>query len=418
MNIRYNLSTSVAILVGFAIFCDQFVYGVLVPTLPAIATRQNISTSDLGLVMSSYSVGIVVTPVVAIISDTWGNRKIPMVVASFVLAFAMLLFAWGTSMEHFLIARMIQGIVGGVSWMIGFSMLAESFPTHLGKVMGSVMTANTLGNLAGPPMGGLFFDYLGELSPLYLCFGVCLLDTLFRLVIVRPIFSWNYEKDKEGQESEPFIEHQETQSELVIPQQVGLLKIICNPKMLITLFAIIVGEAVLTGIEPTLPLYLQTRFGYGPSKIGILWMSITIPKMFSCTYAGILSDSYGRKNTTILGLMLFSLGCFPLGLANEIWLLCIILCLFGVGAGISLTPGVPEMAELAKQQGDTSYGTVYSLYNIASSVGMMLGPIIGSWIYGNYGFLIQLQVFSGFLVVTAFILFIFQHTGKKSEITE
>ncbi|KAJ2992560.1 hypothetical protein HDV02_002991 [Globomyces sp. JEL0801] len=226
----------------------EFVYGVLVPTLPAIATRQNISTSDLGLVMSSYSVGIVVTPVVAIISDTWGNRKIPMVVASFVLAFAMLLFAWGNSMEHFLIARMIQGIVGGVSWMIGFSMLAESFPTHLGKVMGSVMTANTLGNLAGPPMGGLFFDYLGELSPLYLCFGVCLLDTLFRLVIVRPIFSWNYEKDKEGQESEPFIEHQETQSELVIPQQVGLLKIICNPKMLITLFAIIVGEAVLTGI--------------------------------------------------------------------------------------------------------------------------------------------------------------------------
>jgi MFS family permease len=373
----------------------MLVYGILIPILPPTSSYHQIPESQLGLFLSAYSVGMIVTPVVAIVSDSLKNRKIPMCLSSMLLCVSSVLFAVGNDPATFLLARMGQGIAGGVSWMIGFSMLADAFPDNLGATMGSVMTANTIGNLAGPPLGGFLFDSIGKLSPLYFCAGICVVDTLIRLTIRSGVFSLDYpayHTSPTDSESRPLLSSEDPEA-LQGQKSVNIWKLTANLEMFMTLLSIIIGEGVLTGIEPTLPLYLGSRLGLSAASIGLLWICISIPKMFACTWAGFLSDRYGRKKITALGLLILSVACILVSLSLNLILLALSLAVFGIGAGVALTPGVPEMAEIANSLGDSSYGTVYSLYNFASSFGMLLGPILGTWVYSNYDFQTQLVVF-------------------------
>jgi MFS family permease len=373
----------------------MLVYGILIPILPPTSSFHQIPESQLGVFLSVYSVGMIVTPMVAIISDKCKNRKIPMCLSSILLCISSVLFAVGTDPTTFLLGRMGQGIAGGVSWMIGFSMLADAFPNNLGATMGSVMTANTIGNLAGPPLGGFLFDSIGKLFPLYFCAGICIVDTIVRLTIRSGILSLEYPEyssTESTSENRPLLAVEDPDNPSA-QKSISIWKLTANVEMSMTLLSIIVGEGVLTGIEPTMPLYLGSRLGLSAASIGMLWICISIPKMFACTWAGFLSDRYGRKKITALGLLILSIACILVSMSLDSILLALSLAVFGIGAGVALTPGVPEMAEIANSLGDSSYGTVYSLYNFASSFGMLLGPIFGTWVYTNYDFETQLVAF-------------------------
>jgi MFS family permease len=401
---------SIAALVSIAIFCDMLVYGIFIPTLPEIAKDRGISQELLGVYLSSYSIGMIISPGAALLSDYLSNRKVPMVSSSILLGISSYLFASGTNQWSFLFARTGQGIAGCVSWMIAFSMLAEAFPENeLGNVMGSVMAANTMGNLLGPPLGGGFHDAFGKLTPLYLSVAICCFDTIIRTTLLPTIFSFRYDRLETLADEESLLDSDSDFDEVAneSTKSIGILKLLKNWEMIITLVAIIAGEAVLTGIEPTLPVYLTERFELSSFSVGLIWTFISIPKMLASYMAGTLSDLYGRKIITRLGLIIFTLACILLAVSTSIYSIVPSLALFGVGAGVALTPGVPEMGDIARKQGDKGFGTVYALYNIASSSGMLIGPIIGSWSFGTYGFHFQSILFACILSITFSIMQIF-----------
>lgn len=135
--------------VCLALFVDMVVYGIVIPTLPALIKDRlpHLKPSQIGLLFASYSLGLlIITPVVGVMSDRFKNRKIPMIVGMAGLAISTLSFAYGNTLVELLVARMCQGVSGGVSWTIGLSMIADSFPQEvLGSVMSKVLSANTLG---------------------------------------------------------------------------------------------------------------------------------------------------------------------------------------------------------------------------------------------------------------------------------
>eukprot|EP00842_Homolaphlyctis_polyrhiza_P000056 jgi/Hompol1/1050/HPOL_001806-RA len=136
--------------VALALFTDMVVYGVVIPTLPKMITeRLGLDAKYLGLLLSVYAGGLIlVTPIIGVISDKFQNRKVPMVLGLFCLIVTTLMFAYGSTFEQLLLARMGQGISGGVSWTLGFCMLADVFPQDkLGAIMGSALMANTVGFL-------------------------------------------------------------------------------------------------------------------------------------------------------------------------------------------------------------------------------------------------------------------------------
>ncbi|CAB4434533.1 unnamed protein product [Rhizophagus irregularis] len=56
-------------------------------------------------------------------------------------------------------------------WTLSLAMLADRFGSgpKLGVVMGTVLSANTLGAIIGPLIGGLLYQYWGYVAPFFFC---------------------------------------------------------------------------------------------------------------------------------------------------------------------------------------------------------------------------------------------------------
>ena|SRR6266498_2228475 len=68
-------------------------------------------------------------------------------------------------------------------------MLADRFGSgpKLGVVMGTVLSANTLGAIAGPLIGGLLYQYWGYVAPFVFCAMLAFCGFLVILMIVEPL---------------------------------------------------------------------------------------------------------------------------------------------------------------------------------------------------------------------------------------
>lgn len=61
---------------------------------------------------------------------------------------------------------------------------------------------------------------------------------------------------------------------------------------------------------------------------------------------------------------------------------------------MALTPCLPEFAEIVARVSPGSYASVYALYNVYYSIGMILGPVVGGAVVETMGFEIQMYVFA------------------------
>jgi MFS family permease len=68
---------------------------------------------------------------------------------------------------------------------------------------------------------------------------------------------------------------------------------------------------------------------------------------------------------------------------------------FGAACSLLLTPTLPELAHEADRTGDTGYGAIYALFNVAYGVGMFLGPMLGGALAEQVGLPAALAVVSG-----------------------
>ncbi|KAI8927974.1 major facilitator superfamily domain-containing protein [Entophlyctis helioformis] len=453
-------SYAVVLVVALALFTDMAVYGVVIPTLPRIIVdRLGLDEECLGVLISAHAAGLIlIAPTIGILSDRLGNRKMPMVLGLIGLLLTTLLFAYGTSFTHLLLARMGQGISGGVSWTLGFCMLADVFPhDKLGTIMGSVLMANTVGSVVGPPLGGVLLEFLGETAPFLFCAGLVLLDLAGRLLIRPTAWSLNYDEPVDcaalassgmldsppvlavaANEQTPLLGHgngsllgisssgldpvgaaaaadAEAHAQTSIARDSGsaqrrptgdrhpttMVDLLSDPQIVVTLVCVVANSTVLAGIQPTLPLYLARDFGASPSLVGSLWMCIVLPSMVGCTWAGYISDKYGRKNVTAFGTLVFAVSSPLIAMTGSLYVMAVALGVFGLASSVALTPAMPEMADFVHARGGDGFGTAYALYNVAYSGGMLVGPIAGSLLYERYGFLVQMQLLGAVLLLCA-----------------
>lgn len=244
--------------VALALFTDMIVYGVVIPVLPELLKTlggdESTNAGDLGVLFGSYAFGLLVmAPVFGFLSDRYNTRRIPMLSGLLGLAIATVLFAFATNYWQLFLARLAQGISGGASWSIGFSMIADVYPAHeLGHIMGAVLGANTLGFLLGPPLGGASYQLLGPRAPFFICASLAFLDFLARLMVIPPVL--NEEQRRSLVQNDPGrvsrSSHSRTSSEAsraTTRTPVGLWTIIRSPSMLLIFFATIVVSAANSG---------------------------------------------------------------------------------------------------------------------------------------------------------------------------
>lgn len=128
---------------------------------------------------------------------------------------------------------------------------------------------------------------------------------------------------------------------------------------------------------------------------------------------GVLADRLGAKKVLIAGLLIQAFAAASYLLVNRLGGFYAVAVVFGLAYG-----GVmPLYAVLARDYfGPRILGTVLGAATMVSSLGMALGPVVGGWLYDNYGSYTWMYIGSMAVGLGAVaIAFAFPRTGHASE---
>ncbi|MCE1228233.1 MAG: MFS transporter [Firmicutes bacterium] len=344
-----------------AFFVDTFLYCLLVPLLPRYAEKLNLNSFQVGVLFWSYALTLLIaTPLVARFTDRWG-RKMPMLLGLGGLAAGTLLFAYGRSFSVLFVARALQGIAGAATWLPGMALVADHYPRESrGAAMGIAFAGANLGLLLGPPVAGFMDHRFGPMAPFHLAIGLIALDAFARAFLLKEV-------------------------EMVQESPIPWRTLLGNGTIRLFAGAAALGAALSTLLEAALPLDFHHRLGLNSLGIGLLFGAMALAHTLSSPWMGALSDRLGRVPVLRIGL-LAALVTVPLPvLVPQPWAVALALMLLGLNLSFILSPCSPAVADQVERLGSQSFASGFSILNMAYSIGMVLGPLLGGVLIDRVG---------------------------------
>ena len=320
MSFRSSRST-VVVLVTVATFADLLAYSICVPVLPDFARRLGASASMIGL-----------------------------------------MFANADSLATLFAARMVQGAADGVTWVVGFALIADRYrPEERGRVMGYVMSGTSLGIMVGPSIGGWLYEAGGVALPFQFV-SVLALVCAVGFALVRP---------------QPLADRGEVPSIWAV--------------MRVTPVALCAAAVVLTGatvamLEPVLPLFFDRDLGLTPARIGLLFGMAAVGSTLMPLVYGPMIGRWGARRLTLAGLILTAAWLPMMATASSFATALALIVVQWVAIALIITPSLAYMAEVTAFAGGDAYGIGYGIYNTAWGVGLLAGPALGGWLFDRIGF--------------------------------
>jgi multidrug resistance protein len=355
---RPSPQTAALLVTALAFHVDMLLYYLLVPLLPRYARDLGLNPMKVGILFGSYAVALLLaTFPVAILTDRYGRRA-PMLWGLGGLAVTTLVFAVSKQYWLLVVARFFQGIAGSATWLPGMALLADHFPSESrGRAMGTAFAAANLGVLIGPPLSGLLDQHVGPSAPFLFGAGLVAIDAAGRAFLLPEV---------EGERG----------------PRLPFRQLLSNPVIRLFAGAMALGSGLWALLESTLPLDMDGRLGLTASQIGLCFAASALAHTFTSPLMGKLSDRIGRAKVLRMGLVL-AVVLLPLpALLPRPWL--VVLAMMGLGSTASfiMSPCSPAVADQVEQQGSQSFASAFSILNLAYSVGLMIGPLVG-------GFLVQ-----------------------------
>lgn len=150
----------IAVIVASALFMENIDSSVIATSLPVIARDIGADPISLKLAFTAYLLSLAVfIPVSGWAADRFGART---VFSCAILVFTVGSIACGlsSSLEGFVVARMVQGAGGAMMTPVGRLVVLRSAPKHqLVDLMAWLTTPALIGPLIGPPLGGFISTY-------------------------------------------------------------------------------------------------------------------------------------------------------------------------------------------------------------------------------------------------------------------
>jgi MFS family permease len=146
---------------------------------------------------------------------------------------------------------------------------------------------------------------------------------------------------------------------------------------------------------PTLPV-LVTQRGGDELAVGLVLSIFTVSALLVRPFAGQLLDTVGRRQMTILGLLIFILCVAGYYWMAAITAILVVRFLHGIGWGITTTAYGTLAADLIPP---ARRGEGMGYFGLSANLGMALAPSIGIWLIHSYGFGLLFTVSSVFAVL-------------------
>jgi MFS family permease len=143
-----------------------------------------------------------------------------------------------------------------------------------------------------------------------------------------------------------------------------------------------------------LTLRLAEEWNYNTSQIGLAFLAQVLPGFASGPLAGYLADKFGAKIVILTSTVISAVMLALLGVPNSstgIAPLIVLLVLEGFFGSAVLSPVLSEIAAVVelenKEDGSADgFAKSYAVFNIAFAGGMLVGPLLGGFVYSAIGF--------------------------------
>jgi multidrug resistance protein len=348
-------------LVTLATFTDLVAYSVAVPVLPDLARRLGARPAVIGLLFASFGLTLIAVSVpMGAISDRIG-RRLPLVTGMLGLAGATLLFGAADSLPALFAARLVQGAADGVTWVVGFALIADLYgPEERGRMMGYVMSGTSLGIMIGPSVGGWLYEAGGVRLPFEFTTALALLCAVGFALLQPPVS--------------------------VAARPSSIWSVVRVPAVALCAAAVVVLAATIAMLEPVLPMFFNRSLGLSTTEIGVLFGVAAVASTVMPLVYGPMTDRFGGRRLTLAGLVATAAWLPILATASSFRSALGLMVVQWTATALAITPSLAYMADVTAFAGRDAYGIGYGLYNTAWAVGLLIGPALGGWLLERNSF--------------------------------
>lgn len=257
-------------------------------------------------------ISIISAPIIAHLSEMSSSRKIPLLLSLQGSIAGTVLVATTISLPVVYTGRVLQGIAGTGTWIVGFAILTDAAGgKNIGKALSFAGMFLTAGMVLGPAVGGVLLEvagYWGAWSVPLALLAICMVT---RLATIDETATPKSEEAVPSSDQTPNVETEPLlpaviteDNETKTPGRTrpGFYKVVLvNPTVWAAMFNVIAFSLVLAGFDATLPLHLRDTFGWGPAPTGSVFLALQIPGMILGPLIGWLRDRVGARWPTALG---------------------------------------------------------------------------------------------------------------------
>ncbi|KAI0886587.1 MFS transporter-like protein [Annulohypoxylon maeteangense] len=428
--------------VAIGLFTDLFLYGLIVPVLPfMLRNRLSIPEPEIqsyvSNLLAAYAGASVLSSVPAgWIADRTTSRQAPFLSGLAALLAATVMLAFGRSIGVLFAARVLQGVSAAVVWTIGLAMIMDTVgPANLGKVVGSVFSFISVGELMAPVIGGVLYEKTGYSGVFGVAAGVLGLDFVMRLLVVEKKTAAKYDaslavsdggdEDRgagpRGDDAGDRDEEAPTENDALLPNKnensrykinsppnrltrtLPILLCFRNPRLLVGFSLAFVQASLLAVFDATIPTEASSLFGFASLDAGLLFIALDIPYLILGPVAGWAVDQYGTKFASVLGfgylvptLILLRLPSdHPLSGGSNVVLYCALLALNGVGLAVIGSPSVVETSYVVQEYDRANpglfgangpYAQLYGFNSLFFCAGLTVGPVVAGALRDGIGY--------------------------------
>lgn len=358
-------------------------FGIIIPVLPFYAKQMGASPLQLGLLMAVYSfMQLLFSPMWGRISDRIGRKPV-MMIGILGLALSFFLMAISSALSMLFFARIIGGILSAANMPTVMAYVADiTTDEDRGKGMGIIGASVGLGFIMGPAIGGIFSKTSLSL-PFYLAGGSSLL-TFFLVALVL----------KESLQIKP--DQQST-------AQVPMKQVLHGPSKILYALQLFVSLS-LAGLEATFAYFAAQKANIGTVQLGYLFMIMGLAgAIVQGGLVGKLTKKYGEEFVIQMGIAISAIGFGLILFINSFATAAIFLTIFGIGNGVIR----PSVSALLTKISTTGHGSTTGLLSSVDSLGRIIGPPLGGWLFS---IAIGLPYLSG--IVLSFVAFFFFYMYK------
>jgi MFS transporter, DHA1 family, multidrug resistance protein len=394
-------------ILSFTMLVVMLGYSMAMPLLPFYIERFGVGGTELGWLMSTYSLmQLICAPVWGVVSDRYGRKPI---LAIGILGYAITLFLFGLaqSFAMLFLARTLSGILSSATQPTAMAYIGESAEQNeKSKGMGQLGAMVGLGVILGPLFGGLLSSDSLSL-PFFvgsaLAF-IALLLVIFLLPESKPAFSPTGKQHPYGEQATS-----QTDSANLMQKHPRVLdiylRIIFSPVGILLLLNFIMSFGM-TNFQGMIGLYTVDKFAFNTKQVGAMWMVMGGVLIVGQGFlVGPLTKRLGELNLIRIGLLGGAIGFAMVALAVDYITTLLALGLFI----LSLALIGPALNSYISNFAGEHQGTAMGLNSASTNLGRVVGPLWGGYIYDIR---IEYPFFSGAMtLLIGFLVSIFGLQG-------